>query len=581
MITQSDRIKLYQNKKQNNSINVSFSSDNTYFELLDDDTKRDIICLIKAGYDKRTIIKLYIHIKPSNANEAIHYLTKENELIQHNFVPSTKLLDECEICGEKRYNHINQIAPSKLSDYTEIMIVNSINPEILEIKKNTKLKNICRICEEEILNEENLITQCEQCHNYFCYECLYLYVKELIKKGKSEIFCPDCKIIYNKEKIEEIFKYNHLNKNEIKDLKYLLEKNITKNLVLSNRDLMFCPITDCQGYANKNNDQKYNICNLGHKFCSKCGESWHKDEKCPEEEEVDRLFQQYIKQLNLKKCPYCQIVTLKKGGCNHIICLYCRKNWCWLCQELFDSTDEHYGNRNNNCYNRMMDNLIENVVCSHCENFVNSLRSFRCGHFICNNCFENYLLENNVLKFKHCSIKIKCMIEECNEVTNFNWINFLKEINNKNIIKKYQFLFVFLNLLFYLREYFLKGYGDYVILFNLLEKIEKYLNNNFKNSKGYIILEILQIFFGLISIIVYVIVFPISLHIIFKKVYFIYLMESIKKYKRLKILIIIGEELLFLIFLFPLVGFHYIYSISLFITALINLIYYMIQSISN
>ena len=476
MKTQTDRIKLYKNKKQNNSLSESFSSDNAYFEILDDDTKRDIIFLIKSGYDKRTIIKLYIHNKPSNVNEAIHYLTKENELVQHNFLPSIKLLDECEICGEKKDKHIKQIAPSKLSDYTQEMNASSINLEILEIKKNVKLKNICRICEEEILNEENLITQCEQCHNYFCFECLYLYVKELIKKGKSEIFCPDCNIIYNKEKIEQIFKYNQLNKNEIKDLKYLLEKNITKNLVLSNRNLMFCPITDCQGYANKNNGQKYNICNLGHEFCSKCGESWHKDEKCPEEEKVDKLFQQYIKKLNLKKCPKCQIVTLKKGGCNHITCLYCKKNWCWLCQELFESTDEHYGNINNNCYNRMMDNLIENDVCSHCENIVNSFRRFKCGHLICNDCFENYLLENNVLEFKQCSIKIKCMIEECNEITNFNWINFLKEINNKKIIKKYQFLFVVLNILFYL-NYFFSSYEDYLKIINLLDKIEKFFLN--------------------------------------------------------------------------------------------------------
>ena len=150
MKTQTDRIKLYKNKKQNNSLSESFSSDNAYFEILDDDTKRDIIFLIKAGYDKRTIIKLYIHNKPSNVNEAIHYLTKENELVQHNFLPSIKLLDECEICGEKKDKHIKQIAPSKLSDYTQEMITSSINLEILEIKNKTKLKKICRICEEEI-----------------------------------------------------------------------------------------------------------------------------------------------------------------------------------------------------------------------------------------------------------------------------------------------------------------------------------------------------------------------------------------------------------------------------------------------
>ena len=57
--------------------NISFSSNNSFYEKLDIEIKRDIIFLIKSGYDKKIIIKLYIFAKPSNVNEAIHYLTKE------------------------------------------------------------------------------------------------------------------------------------------------------------------------------------------------------------------------------------------------------------------------------------------------------------------------------------------------------------------------------------------------------------------------------------------------------------------------------------------------------------------------
>ena len=56
--------------------NVSFSSNNSFYEKLNVETKRDIISLIKSGYNKKTVIKLYILVKPSNINEAVNFLTK-------------------------------------------------------------------------------------------------------------------------------------------------------------------------------------------------------------------------------------------------------------------------------------------------------------------------------------------------------------------------------------------------------------------------------------------------------------------------------------------------------------------------
>ena len=81
---------------------VSFSSNNSFYDKLDIKIKRDIIFLIKSGYDKKTIIKLYIFAKPSNINDAVNYLTKENGIYQHLFYDSSNKEDYCEICGEKK-----------------------------------------------------------------------------------------------------------------------------------------------------------------------------------------------------------------------------------------------------------------------------------------------------------------------------------------------------------------------------------------------------------------------------------------------------------------------------------------------
>ena len=45
-------------KSEESLNNISFSSNNSFYEKLDIETKRDIIFLIKSGYDKKIIIKL-------------------------------------------------------------------------------------------------------------------------------------------------------------------------------------------------------------------------------------------------------------------------------------------------------------------------------------------------------------------------------------------------------------------------------------------------------------------------------------------------------------------------------------------
>ena len=436
-------------KSEESLNNISFSSNNSFYEKLDIETKRDIIFLIKSGYDKKAIIKLYIFVKPSNVNEAIHYLTKENGIYQHFFYDSSNKEDCCEICGEKKIMHINEINSSISISFNTINI-NQKDGNLSIIRNKNKYKEKreykCKICEEDISNEEKIKNKCEQCNNYFCSECLYLHIKELIKNGKYALFCPECKFVYTKDKIDQILLFNIKDKKEINNLKKLLENNNTKEIILSNPELMFCPIANCDGFAKKNNNKEYNICTMGHKFCIKCGELWHNDGKCKEEEKIDKLFQEFSKKYNLKKCPYCHIVTNKNGGCNHMKCHYCGKHWCWLCQEIFISTEEHYGNRNSKCFGKMEENH-DVIICSKCENEINddNFRTFSCEHILCHNCFIGYLLKSCTMIIYPEKI-VNCILPKCNGFTVFkgiNFIKFIKETNNEELIKKYNISFSF------------------------------------------------------------------------------------------------------------------------------------------
>ena len=220
---------------------------------------------------------------------------------------------------------------------------------------------------------------------------------------------------------------------------------------------MFCPIVNCDGFAKKNNNKDYNICTMEHKFCIKCGELWHDDGKCKEEEKVDQLFQEFSKKYDLKNCPYCHIVTNKNGGCNHMKCHYCGKDWCWLCKEIFVSTEEHYGNRNSKCFSKMYENH-DVIICSKCENEINdNFQTFRCGHIICNNCFIEYLLESCTMIIYPKKI-VNCIISGCKGIKvyyNPNFIDFIIKTNNEKLIKKYKFSILFYN--YFLTAFFFKN----------------------------------------------------------------------------------------------------------------------------
>ena len=443
MSKHSDRITL--NLKDNNLlVNTSFSSNKSFYDSLDDHIKRDILFLIKSGYNKKSVIKLYLIVKPSHVSEAMECLSKKDGLYQHIFYSSSDFSNKCEICGNKREFHIEEQEKT-------VMTINKLNQDVsfISIKKKEKIdeklsteKYTCKICEDLI--PENKIDICEKCESFFCRECLYEHAKELVKNGKV-ICCPYCLLEYNEDKVMKILNYNRNDKIEVNNLKSLYKKNRLKFFVLSNPDLVFCPIVNCDGYAQINESSLKNKCNNGHEFCIRCGELWHKSGNCPEDEVMDKLFKNYCDKLRLKECPSCGITTLKRDGCNHITCTYCRQNWCWICEEVFQTVEEHYQNPESSCYGRMLEGIIQIDMCQKCENpnNGNNLINFeRCQHLICKKCLEKYLLERGEFKIKrNDEVKLRCPMEGCKNNQIFSYLNFLsiiRRLKNKKIKEKYK-----------------------------------------------------------------------------------------------------------------------------------------------
>ena len=587
----TERVIIKKKKSKNNEEslnNISFSSNNSFYEKLDVQTKRDIIFLIKSGYDKKMIIKLYIFLKPSNIEEAVNYLTKENGVYQHIFYNSDNDDEYCEICGENKDMHINgsvSLSFNSINFNVSSKIENQANQVyIINVKNKAESEFKCKICEDDISEEEKIKNKCEQCGSYFCSECLYSYIKELIRNGKYSLFCPECSFVYTNDKIDQILSFNMKNKTEINNLKKLLEKSNTKEIILSNPDLMFCPIVNCDGFAKKNKNEEYNICTKGHKFCIKCGELWHENGICKEEENVDKLFEEYSKKYDLKKCPYCHIVTNKNGGCNHIKCKYCNKDWCWICLEIFESTEEHYGNVNNRCFGRMQEDL-DVIRCSKCDNAIQhgNFKTYSCDHNICDNCFIENLLNNRTMVLFPVKL-LNCFILGCKGyklVRSSYIIDFINGTNNQKLIKKYLPSTLFLE--YGLEPYFQREYEKYLDIYTyIVDRIARLYGRccNIPDPLDCII-EAFGCIFTCIFFLIFIIIVPIFFHFAIRDLYYNKFLPEIRKKdynKMVHCIIILGEEILAVVFLFPLIAWHYIFSalfypIMLLVLLIRNLIY--------
>ena len=129
--------------------------------------------------------------------------------------------------------------------------------------------------------------------------------------------------------LEEKFIKSIIGSDKVLSEKY--DKFLTrKKLMDSNKKVKFCPVPDCDGYAEKKKS-KYVKCNFGHEFCFECGQQPHGKKKCAKV--IDEGFEEWKSHTLVKRCPYCKFWTEKNEGCNHMTCSQCKFQWCWICEK--------------------------------------------------------------------------------------------------------------------------------------------------------------------------------------------------------------------------------------------------------
>ena len=321
--------------------------------------------LLELGYDYKLSKKLISYLNPRSIEQAIDYLLIENGIIQHHFIEDLNNENKCKICEKKREEHLifisidsNEIERNSINltnnsyrinneekisiNFSSIKNNNSINKsnnnEIKSVKGlsfpfNETEKKICPICEEECVKNDEI--QLENCFHSFCKICWLTYIKnELIEKKQIKIKCMDhlCNEILPEMVIYTIIKDD---KNLI--LKY--NENKLRQEILNNPKKKFCPYPNCNSYAILNEKNNKNVkCENGHLFCFYCLQKPHDNLEC--KKELDEKMEEFAKKKFIKKCPNCGCWTEKIDGCNHITCIECTYQWCWLCNNKY--TSEHY-----------------------------------------------------------------------------------------------------------------------------------------------------------------------------------------------------------------------------------------------
>jgi hypothetical protein len=325
--------------------------------------------LIKMGFKPKMVLRTFLVHKYSTLDEGIEILSKTDNLWNHKFVEC--YLEKCFMCGEFENAH--------RSFKTILMKKNSIVLDDQKIKEamnrqaatnygsiNKKLGTIiksdsCPICFIEINDD---MTFSMNCKHKFCKDCIIDYLKEEIRNARvKNIKCPEkkCDQLFSDELIKQLVNDDEFNKY----LKFLERQKIKEQ-----KNLIHCPIVDCEGFAIKTEQQpndnmpepleldspekrlldedivlnvsgekekvKY-VCNKGHPFCGKCKSVWHSDD-CNEDREV-KDFATSTGHI-VKKCVKCRVWTEKTEGCNHMTCQICKAEWCWLCEQVY--TADHY-----------------------------------------------------------------------------------------------------------------------------------------------------------------------------------------------------------------------------------------------
>ena len=321
--------------KERNSMIIEDEIENFLETNEGQNIKADIEILKSMGYDKKMINKVYILLRPENIERAIDYMTEFDGVYHHNFISSNNPKEKnlCFICKKTVQFHLNYIPQNLLDDEPNINFNNNnqdllnIDNDLIEENNQNDNNAECEVCYEDI-DEENKDKNKIPCGHLFCSNCWHNYLKTLILEAKVDnIKCMDHEC---QDHISDEFIMKHISNNDNLVEKYIKFKK--RSEIIKDKNKKLCPFPNCDSYLEKSKN-KYVKCENGHKYCFECLKPPHGKKSC--DEKIEKQFMKWTKGKRIKRCPRCKMYTEKNEGCNHMTCVACKYQWCWLCEKQY------------------------------------------------------------------------------------------------------------------------------------------------------------------------------------------------------------------------------------------------------
>eukprot|EP00946_MAST-07B_sp_MAST-7B-sp1_P004274 g4274.t1 len=240
----------------------------------------------------------------------------------------------------------------------------------------------CGICMCDDVGEEDMITL--SCNHRFCKQCMLVFVGSLIESHKvlddEDFVCPEtgCNAPLDLPIVKELV--------SAQTFERLLELKLRKEYAENREEVRTCPkcevmvvIEDIEQNSELLDSLTCINKNCRHKFCGRCGLDPHKGVSCEDyaafvqaNDKSAQIFEEYLRDNNMKRCPKCLLPAELKSGCHFIRCV-CKTCYCYLCgRELFEHSHySHYhkGPYSKKCYGGAKDKkgYVALPACAGCK----------------------------------------------------------------------------------------------------------------------------------------------------------------------------------------------------------------------
>ena len=244
---------------------------------------------------------------------------------------------------DPRKQVISLLATSKGQEAVKKCIVEFSPPPAVMAVERTEFEVECSACLTQIETPEELI-RLECCGHAYHTLCI-----EQQLKSNSIVFPVECAaegcsqglVLQDFENVQKKCRFR---------MQELVSQSVKDYMGKSSQEMKNCPTPDCQMvYITTSTDtgKPFFCSHCGVATCTKCHKQYHSGISCEmykAGEDGDDLLKKWMQKnsRNRKYCPKCHAPIEKIGGCNHVTCVQCKVNICWLCLEVFRSVDDCY-----------------------------------------------------------------------------------------------------------------------------------------------------------------------------------------------------------------------------------------------